>query len=83
MLGAWDRLEMLQLFARGSPLRGARFMAGLSQEELAAQVGATRQTISALERGASLPSVGLALALARVLEFSVEELFGDALGRSL
>lgn len=52
-------------------------MAGLSQEELARQVGTTRQTISALERGRSIPSVSLALALARALDCSVEELFAN------
>ena len=76
MLVGWDRMDILALFSRGSPLRGARFAAGLSQEELAAQVGTTRQTISALERGTSIPSVGLALALARALGYTAEELFG-------
>jgi len=79
MLGGWDRLERLQLVSWGSPLRGARLIAGLSQEELAAEVGATRQTVSALERGTSIPSVSLALAIARVLGYTVEELFGDAI----
>jgi DNA-binding XRE family transcriptional regulator len=58
-----------------SPLGNARLCAGLTQEELAVQVGTTRQTISALERGKAIPSVSLALALARALDCSVEELF--------
>jgi putative transcriptional regulator len=74
VLLGWDRYE---LFLRGSPLQNARFIAGLSQEELATKVGSTRQTISAVERGTSLPSVGLALALAHALDCSVEELFAD------
>ena len=41
------------------------------------RVGASRQTISSLERGASLPSVGLALALARAVDCTVEELFAS------
>jgi putative transcriptional regulator len=77
VLLGWDRLV---LFSHGSPLRNARFIAGLSQDELAAQVGSTRQTISALERGTSIPSVSLALALARALGYSVEELFADVDG---
>ena len=69
----WSR-EMF-LYAPWSPLRNARLWAGLSQDELAAIVGATRETISAVERGASLPSVSLALALAGALDTTVEELF--------
>jgi putative transcriptional regulator len=63
------------LFPGWSPLRGSRVLAGLSQDELAAIVGASRKTISSIERGASIPSVTLALALARALDTSVEELF--------
>jgi putative transcriptional regulator len=74
MLLGWERFGP---YFHGSPLRGARFVAGLSQEELAAQVGSTRQTISALERGTSIPSVSLALALARALGYTVEELFAN------
>jgi len=74
VLLGWERMD---LFTRGSPLRNARFVAGLTQEELAVRVGASRQTISSLERGASLPSVGLALALARAVDCTVEELFAS------
>jgi putative transcriptional regulator len=58
-----------------SPLCSARFWAGLSQGELAAIVGTSRETISSLERGTSIPSVTLALAIARALETTVEQLF--------
>jgi putative transcriptional regulator len=60
-----------------SPLKGARIWAGLSQDELAAIVGTSRETISSLERGASIPSATLARALAHALAASVEELFGS------
>jgi putative transcriptional regulator len=59
-----------------TPLRNARFWAGMTQGELAAIVGSSRETISSLERRASIPSVTLALAIARALDTSVEELFG-------
>jgi putative transcriptional regulator len=59
-----------------SPLKGARIWAGLSQDELAALVGVSRETISSLERSESIPSVTLALVLAHALDASVEELFG-------
>jgi putative transcriptional regulator len=50
-------------------------LAGLTQGDLAAIVGASRETISSVERGESIPSVTLALAIARALDVSVEELF--------
>jgi putative transcriptional regulator len=46
-----------------------------TQEELAVQVGVTRQTIIAVEKGNYTPSVALALKLARIFKVSVEELF--------
>ncbi|MFL5925670.1 MAG: helix-turn-helix transcriptional regulator [Gaiellaceae bacterium] len=60
-----------------SKLRSLRFWSGLSQEELAAAVGASRKTISSLENGRSTPSLALARALARELSVSLDELFGD------
>jgi DNA-binding XRE family transcriptional regulator len=40
-------------------------------------VGTARQTINSLENRRSQPNVALALALARALFTTVEELFGD------
>ena len=60
----------------GAELRIARQARGFSQEQLAAIAGVTRQGISALESGRSDPSLRVALALARALGLSVEELFG-------
>jgi putative molybdopterin biosynthesis protein len=54
-------------------LRQAR---GLSQRSLSQMAGITRQAVSAIESGRMQPSVGIALALARSLETTVEELFG-------
>jgi putative transcriptional regulator len=61
--------------AHCSPMHAARLWAGLSQADLAAIVGSSRDTISAIERGASIPSVTLALAIAGALDTTVEELF--------
>ncbi len=58
-----------------SSLREKRLEAGLTQEEIAQQTGVTRQTIIAIERGNYVPSVLLALRLARVLGCRVEDLF--------
>ncbi len=47
----------------------------MTQEELASKVGVTRQTIIALEAGKYLPSLLLALRIARVFHSTVEEIF--------
>ena len=48
---------------------------GLTQAELAEQVGVTRKTVNTVENGVFVPSTILALKLARALNVSVEELF--------
>ena len=56
-------------------LRSAR---GLRQEDLAHALQVSRQTINAIETGRYLPSLPLAIALARFFGKPVEELFhGD------
>jgi putative transcriptional regulator len=57
-------------------IRKLRFEAGeMTQEQLAEKVGVTRQTIIALEAGKYLPSLFLAIKLARVFARNVEEVF--------
>jgi putative transcriptional regulator len=53
-------------------LRAAR---ELSQGALAAALGVSRQTVNAIETGRYLPSLPLAIAMARFFETPVEELF--------
>ncbi len=48
---------------------------GLTQEELAERVRVTRQTIISIEKGNYVPSVMLAIKLARVFGAAVEEVF--------
>ncbi len=48
---------------------------GYRQEDLAAAVGVTRQTIIAVENNKYNPTLELAMRLARCLETTVEELF--------
>jgi molybdate-binding protein/DNA-binding XRE family transcriptional regulator len=55
------------------PLREAR---GWSQQELADRAGLSRAGVSAIEAGRLAPSVTAALALARALACTVEDLFG-------
>lgn len=47
----------------------------LTQAELADLVGVTRKTINTVETGRFLPSITLALRLAKALNVPVEELF--------
>ena len=71
----YSRLYIYRMSVRNQ-LRRFRFEAGeMTQQELADQVGVTRQTILSMERGNYNPSVELALRLARVFGTSVENLF--------
>ena len=56
-------------------VRDLRAKAELTQEALAAKVGVTRVTINCLENGVYLPSIELALRLARFFRKPVEEIF--------
>jgi len=47
----------------------------MTQEELAARAGCTRQTIIALEQGKYVPSIELAFRIARVFGVNIEEVF--------
>ena len=48
---------------------------GYTQQDLANEVGVTRQTIISLEKGNYTPSVFLALKISTVLQLPVEEVF--------
>jgi DNA-binding XRE family transcriptional regulator len=52
-------------------LRESRNQRGLTQESLANMVGATRQTIIAIEKGGYTPSVALTLKLASAVKVPV------------
>jgi putative transcriptional regulator len=58
-------------------LQRARIATGLTQNELAAELGVCRQTVSSIENRKSLPTVRLALAIAISLGGTVEELFAS------
>jgi len=59
-------------------VRELRTVMALRQEDLAKAMNVSRQTINAIETGRYLPSLPLAIALARFFRKPVEELFhGD------
>jgi putative transcriptional regulator len=47
----------------------------MTQVELAARVGVTRQTVIAIEQGRYSPSLEVAFKMARVFDVSLEEIF--------
>jgi DNA-binding XRE family transcriptional regulator len=60
---------------QGSVMRTLRLAAGLSQAELAARAGVSRQLVGSVEAGRHLPRVDAALALAAALDVDVAALF--------
>jgi len=59
----------------GNKVKLARIEAGLTQQELAAQVSVTRQTIGLIESDKYNPTIKLCLMLAHVLGKRLDELF--------
>ncbi|GAA0346644.1 helix-turn-helix transcriptional regulator [Streptomyces blastmyceticus] len=56
-------------------VRELRSSRGLSQGQLGAALGVSRQTINAIETGRYTPSLPLALSMAKFFKVSVEEMF--------
>ena len=55
--------------------KAARALLDLSQQELADRVGVSRQTINAIEKGDYNPTIKLCVAICKVLNQSLDELF--------
>jgi putative molybdopterin biosynthesis protein len=75
-MGQNNQAEPAHLFQ--NHLKNVRIAVGLSQAELAAKSGITRQAVSAIESDAYLPTTAVALRLASVLACRVEDLFSLA-----
>lgn len=58
-------------------MRDLRVERGFTHEQLAEMVGASRNTIGAVERGKHLPNVDLARRIARALGSDLNTVFGD------
>jgi putative transcriptional regulator len=56
-------------------VRDLRSATGISQADLGAALGVSRQTVIAIERGRYDPSLPLAIRIARYFGLSVEEVF--------
>lgn len=57
-------------------LKEFREKKNITQERLAAAAGVSRQTINSIEAGRYVPSLELALRLAKIFVLRVEDLFG-------
>lgn len=58
-------------------LKSARAAKDMSQQQLAEAVGVSRQTINAIEKGDYNPTIRLCLAICRVLDRTLDELFWE------
>lgn len=56
-------------------LKESRTARNITQEDLAAAIGVSRQTIISIEKGKYTPSVSLAIKIAKFFKVPVEELF--------
>ncbi len=64
------------MIALGNNIKAARKKLGLTQEELAYQIGVTSQAVSRWESGVGMPDISLVVPLAQVLAISTDALFG-------
>ena len=55
----------------------ARVQKNMTQKDLAAAVGVSRQTINAIEQGEYNPTIKLCRAICRVLDKTLDELFWE------
>ena len=58
-------------------LKAARAAKDLSQDELAKLCNVSRQTISAIEKGDYKPTINLCIAICKVLDKTLDELFWE------
>lgn len=58
-------------------LKAARAAKDLSQDELAKLCNVSRQTISAIEKGDYNPTLNLCIAICKVLDKTLDELFWE------
>ena len=72
--------DVLGMSSVNMKLRLARTEKGLSQQELADTVEATRQTIGLIENGKYNPTLNLCLRIARALDKTLDDLFWKEVG---
>ena len=75
LLWAWFGKEMDDSLVLKNKLKEMRAERGLSQAQLAAMVGVSRNTISSIETGQFTPTAKLVLVLCLALDKKFEEIF--------
>ena len=63
--------------AKNLKMKAARAEKDMTQADLAAAVGATRQTINAIEKGEYNPTIRLCRAICKALGKTLDELFWE------
>ncbi len=63
--------------AKNLKLKSARAAVDMSQQALADAVGVSRQTINAIEKGDYNPTINLCIAICKVLNKTLDELFWE------
>lgn len=58
-------------------LKSARVAKDMSQEDLAKAIGVSRQTINSIEKGDYNPTIKLCIAICKVLDKTLDDLFWD------
>ena len=58
-------------------IKSARAAKDMSQKDLAEAIGVARQTMNAIEKGAYNPSIKLCIAICKVLDRSLDQLFWE------
>ena len=63
--------------AKNLKLKAARAVRDMTQADLAAAVGVSRQTINAIEKGDYNPTIRLCIAICRALNRTLDDLFWE------
>ena len=63
--------------AKNLKLKAARAVRDMTQADLAAAVGVSRQTINAIEKGDYNPTIRLCIAICRALDKTLDQLFWE------
>lgn len=66
---------MAEMLKMKNNIKVYRAMHGLTQEQLAGQIGVSRQTVLAIESNKYLPSLGLAFKIADLFQTKIEDIF--------
>ncbi len=63
--------------AKNLTLKAARAALDMTQQDLADAIGASRQTVNAIEKGDYYPSIKLCIAICKALGKTLDELFWE------